>query len=154
MTGTTQSTDAIHQRLADLEEALEMPAVAGELPHWTARAANAARVVHSLLNEHLAKAHREDFAEIARQDLEMAACIDKMKAEDKTIRLEFERFMELAKNVAAAAARVEPDELTMAKAVRHLVDTGLALVLRIRKQEAAVRTWYIEAFQRDRGVGD
>jgi hypothetical protein len=45
-------------------------------------------------------------------------------------------------------------EESLEKARQLLVDQGLALVLRIRKQEAAARTWYVEAFQRDRGVGD
>jgi hypothetical protein len=62
--------------------------------------------------------------------------------------------LELASNISVAAAKVEPDELTLAKARDHLVERGLSLVLRIRKQEAAVKTWYLEAFQRDRGVGD
>jgi hypothetical protein len=146
--------DTVRKQLAELEEALELPLVAGELTAWTSRVANAARIVHSLLTEHLARAHGEDFAAIVEQDLEMATCIENMKAEDAAIRLEFERFMELARNVAAAATRAEPDELILEKAREHLVDHGLALVLRIRKQEAAVRTWYIEAFQRDRGVGD
>ncbi|MCE9554024.1 MAG: hypothetical protein K8T91_11700 [Planctomycetes bacterium] len=154
MSPSTQIVDVVRKRLIDLEEALEMPLVAGELTAWTSRVAGAARIVHSLLTEHLAQAHRDDYAEIAEQDLEMATCVDNMKAEDAAIRLEFERFMELAGNVAVAATRAEPDELILEKAREHLVDHGLALVLRIRKQEAAVRTWYIEAFQRDRGVGD
>lgn len=154
MSPSTQIVDIFRKKLADLEEALEVPLVAGELTAWTSRVANSARIVHSVLTEHLAQAHREDFATMAQQDLEMATCIDNMKAEDATIRLESEHFMELASNVAAAATRAEPDELALEKAREHLVDRGLALVLRIRKQEAAVRTWYIEAFQRDRGVGD
>jgi len=154
MSSSPHVVDVIKKRLAELEEALELPLVAGELTVWTARVAQAARIVHSILTDPLAQAHREDFAEIAEQDLEMATCVDNMRAEDAAIRLEFERFRELADNVASAAGRVEPDELTLDKARTHLIDHGLALVLRIRKQEAAVRTWYLEAFQRDRGVGD
>lgn len=154
MSPSTQIVDVIKKRLAELEDALELPLVPGELTAWTAKVANAARGVHGLLTEHLAQAHREDFTEIADQNLEMATCVDTMKGEDAAIRREFERFKELADNVAAAATRAEPDELTLEKARTHLIDHGLALVLRTRKQEAAVRTWYMEAFQRDRGVGD
>lgn len=154
MSPSTESKDLVQRKLADLEESLILPVVAGELPTWTARVAKAAQDVHVLLTAHLARAHREDFAEIAEQDLELATQIDNMKGEDAAIRVEFSRFLELANNVAQAAAEVEPDELTLEKAQEHLVEKGLNLVLRIRKQEAAVRTWYVEAFTRDRGVGD
>jgi hypothetical protein len=154
MSTFTHSADLVRRKLADLEEALELPVVAGELPLWAARAANAAQEVHILLTAYLAQAHREDFAAIAEQDLELAAKIDTMKGEDAAIRRDFDSFWELARNVAKAAVEVEPDELTLEKAQEHMVEKGLRLVLRIRKQEAEVRTWYVEAFTRDRGVGD
>jgi hypothetical protein len=36
----------------------------------------------------------------------------------------------------------------------RFVTESLALVVRIRKQELAVRTWVVEAFTRDRGDAD
>jgi hypothetical protein len=38
--------------------------------------------------------------------------------------------------------------------VKKLVDQGMALVTQIRKQEVAIQTWFIEAFNRDRGSVD
>jgi hypothetical protein len=154
MTTKPVTADVIRQKLVDLEDALELPQVAGELIGWTARVAASVDDVRNLLTAHLASAHRADYAEMINQDPELSTCVENLKAEDAAIRREFDRVWELATSLAAAAVRVEPDELTLAKARNRLVTDGLAVILRIRKQEAAVRTWYIEAFQRDRGVGD
>jgi len=35
-----------------------------------------------------------------------------------------------------------------------LVDDGIEFITRMRKQEAAVQAWFVEAFTRDRGVAD
>jgi hypothetical protein len=36
--------------------------------------------------------------------------------------------------------------------VKSLVDAGVELVTNVRNQEAAVQTWFVKAFTRDRGV--
>ena len=154
MSPQIETVDVVRRKLVELEEALEMPLVAGELVAWTTRVAKSAQTMHALLTDRLAQAHGADFDEIGAQDPDMSTCVENMRTEDSAIRNEFEPFLELANSVSVAVTQVEPDELTVAKARQRLIDVGLALVLRIRKQEAAVRTWYMEAFQRDRGVGD
>ena len=154
MSPQIETVDVVRRKLVELEEALEMPLVAGELDAWTTRVAKSAQTMHALLTDRLAQAHGADFDEISAQDPDMSTCVENMRTEDTAIRNEFEPFLELANSLSMAVTQVEPDELTLGKARQRLIDVGLALVLRIRKQEAAVRTWYMEAFQRDRGVGD
>jgi hypothetical protein len=38
--------------------------------------------------------------------------------------------------------------------MQDLIDAGLKLVIRVRTQEQAIRTWFLEAFDRDRGTAD
>jgi hypothetical protein len=53
---------------------------------------------------------------------------------------------------AEHAPKFEPDEEKVSGHVKSLVDAGVELVTNVRKQEAAVQTWFVKAFTRDRGV--
>jgi hypothetical protein len=35
-----------------------------------------------------------------------------------------------------------------------LIDEGLTFIARVRKQATAIQTWFVEAFNRDRGAVD
>ena len=77
-----------------------------------------------------------------------------MIAEDAAIEQDREKLHHTVQRMAEHVPKLAPDE---DKAVRHtakLVDGGVALVARVRKQEVAVQTWYSEAFNRDRGAVD
>ncbi len=52
------------------------------------------------------------------------------------------------------APEVEPDEGQANNHVQALIDEAMAFIMRARKQEVAVQTWYVEAFNRERGGGD
>jgi hypothetical protein len=49
---------------------------------------------------------------------------------------------------------MEPDEAKAQPHIQKLVDTSVALVTRVRKQDVALQTWFAEAFNRERGGGD
>jgi hypothetical protein len=100
------------------------------------------------------RTHTELLDEMSNQDPELASRIEDLKAEDsrlletwKQIHAELGRFCGLAK-------RAEPDEGKVSEPVTQLTDQALAFVIGVRKQEAALTTWYMEAFNRDRGIGD
>jgi len=43
---------------------------------------------------------------------------------------------------------------SVGRLLREKVDEALGFVIQARKQQTALKTWYVEAFQRDRGVAD
>ncbi len=53
---------------------------------------------------------------------------------------------------AEHAPKFEPHEEKVSGHVKSLVDAGVELVTNVRKQEAAVQTWFVKAFTRDRDV--
>ncbi|MDZ4848813.1 MAG: hypothetical protein SGI77_05935 [Pirellulaceae bacterium] len=48
----------------------------------------------------------------------------------------------------------EPNESKLTEQVAKIVEQALAFVIKARTQETAIATWFMEAFNRDRGVGD
>ena len=77
-----------------------------------------------------------------------------MSAEDDAIEQQRELFSTVVHRVTQHVPKLEPDEEKAQKHTKTLVDDGTAFLTRVRKQEAAVQTWYVEAFNRDRGAVD
>jgi hypothetical protein len=98
--------------------------------------------------------HPRQFEEIAEQDQELLPQIERLKAEDEAIQCEHERIGQLVARDAQHVPKLEPDEGKAQKHVQNLIDEGIAFITRVRKQEVAVETWLVEAFNRDRGAGD
>jgi hypothetical protein len=67
---------------------------------------------------------------------------------------EAEQRFKMVSQLSKRSERLEPDEGHARRALETIVDGGLKLVIRIRKQEVAISTWLMEAFDRDRGVAD
>jgi hypothetical protein len=64
-----------------------------------------------------------------------------------TVERQAEQFVTSVDETALAGQQFQPMR-------ERLVNDGLSLVLRARRQRAAVDTWHGEALQRDNGVGD
>lgn len=140
--------------LAQLEAALEMPVVPGELSEWTEKANAAANELQELLPNYVRQIHQREFDEIIAQDPSLASRVEDLRAEDREILCEFSAFQQSLHALVGAAETVEPNEARLDPRVERLAMRGLELVIRIRRQEAAASTWLVEAFQRDRGVAD
>jgi hypothetical protein len=91
---------------------------------------------------------------MAEEDLELLPQIERLKAEDEAIERERERIGNMVERDAQHVPKLEPDEAKAQKHVQNLIDEGLAFVMRVRKQEVALETWLVEAFNRDRGTAD
>jgi hypothetical protein len=79
---------------------------------------------------------------------------EKLLAEDAGIEEECAEFARFIHRFSERAPKFEPDEEKIAKHTQALVADGIEFITRVRKQEAAVQTWFVEAFTRDRGVAD
>jgi hypothetical protein len=106
------------------------------------------------IEHNLSQLHPQQFDEIAQQDQELFPQIEQLKAEDEAIAADLTRISNMVARDAEHVPKLEPDEGKAQKHVQNLIDAGLAFIIRVRKQEVAVETWLVEAFNRDRGAGD
>jgi hypothetical protein len=86
--------------------------------------------------------------------LELLPKVEQLQAEDKAILEECDALDQMVARTTSHAPKLEPDEEKARQHTKVLTDAGIALVTRVRKQETALQTWYVEAFNRDRGAVD
>ena len=140
--------------LEKLEHCLETPFVPGELERWFEQTQQAMQDVAKLLPRQLDETHAQQLQEIESEDPGLEHRVEEIRRVDGELRERFAQFHKRVDQLAKGAGNVEPDEARMKEACYELVDEGLALVIAARKQEVALRTWLLEAFDRDRGVVD
>jgi hypothetical protein len=145
---------ALRDSLTQLETALGTPVLAGELGHWAQAVRKEFDACIRVLGGHFGQVHRRQFADILQQDLEMARQVEQLKEEDQAILKDVEQFGQELDRLAIVAKTVGRHESQAQDHTQAVVQSGLMLVARIRKQETAITTWLMEAFQRDQGTGD
>ncbi len=149
-----QVTDTLTVQLAAWERALETPIVPGELVGWLAAIQEGTVAIGPLLKDRIQQEHPRLFDEIESQDMELACRIERHREEDTAILHDFTRIEHHLAELTSLAANIEPREDRLLKHVGEFGQKGIALILRVRKQEVAIENWLIEAFFRDRGVRD
>lgn len=140
--------------LERFETCLLSPVVPGELPEWTEELQHAWNECVAQVREHVGQLHSRQYAQISKEDPELLPRTEKLQAADAELEEGCEAFDRAIRRFAEHAPKFEPDEEKMSGHVQNLIDAGVQLVTSIRKQEAAVQTWFVEAFTRDRGVAD
>ena len=80
--------------------------------------------------------------------------VAQLQAEDVEILKSYDEFEARVRRLQERAGVAGAREDKFDEEIRSIVDEGLALVIRVRKQERALSTWLAEAFHRDTGVGD
>jgi hypothetical protein len=146
--------DQLRRSLSRLEACLETPLVSGELPYWVSLVQDAITPVGALLSQKMNDLHREEFAEIGQQAPDLLARVECLKEEDREIMKQLADLSRRAQQLGEIARCIEPDEGQARQDVTQLTEAGVSLVNRIRKQETALTTWLIEAFDRDQGTVD
>ena len=136
------------------ETCLETPLVPGELASWAEQLHTACCQAKEQWVQASQVDHPSQFKQIQRQDAEMASCVQSMQEEDMAIACQFDAVCQDVANFLERAPVMEEDEGRFKPVMVELVETGLKLVIRIRTQEQALITWFLEAFDRDRGTGD
>jgi len=149
-----QQEQELRQQLEALETALGTPVISGELGDWVRAVRKAYEAAKRSLGEQLRLGHRRHFANILQQDLEMARQVEQLKEEDQAILEQMEEFGREIERLASLAEAVGRHESRAQQFADEIVDKGLMLVARVRKQETALTTWLMEAYQRDRGTVD
>lgn len=144
----------LQRDIESLAFTLEAPRVAGELEGWAAAVREAATPLSELLRRRIQVGHRVEYAKIVETDPELAPRVDQLRQADCEVLQQFESLFRRVERLETRSRHLEPNEGALKDDVESLVDDGLAFILRVHKQEIALRTWLQEAFNRDSGAGD
>jgi hypothetical protein len=140
--------------LERFEASLETPVVPGEMLDWLETAQQLCREVDSLVRREIDEKHPQTLQEISRQDVSLTPRIDELKANDVELLGKWNEMVQKASALYNKADQAEPNEAKIDSPIKRFGDDALKLVIETRKQESALETWYMEAFDRDRGVAD
>lgn len=146
--------DELKSALAEFETDLLRPIVSGERMAWVGEVKKSWAEASAQVHYHVKHLHPRQYDDMSKQNPEMLPRIDLLSAEDDTIEEQREHCAQAIARAVSFAAAMEPDEEKAEKHTTQLVEAGIAFITRVRKQEIAVQTWYIEAFDRDRGAVD
>jgi hypothetical protein len=149
-----QQEQALRDALSRLETALGTPVISGELTDWVQAVRKDFEAVRGALRAEFHEGHRQQFANIMQQDLELARRVEQLKEEDQTLLLQMAKWGEELDRLASIAAAIGRDENRAGEYTQGVVEAGLMFIAHVRKQETAITTWLMEAFQRDQGTVD
>jgi hypothetical protein len=140
--------------MTKLEAALLAPVVSGEMKGWVQNVQQAAATFAMDWTRELHTVLHVQYEQIANTDSELSACVEKMMQADHELLEELARFHEKLHDLQRAAEHVDWQETKLAAQRQGIEQFGIALIVRIKKQQSAAATWLAEAAYRDRGVGD
>ncbi len=138
----------------NLERCLVRPIMAGELAAWVDELQQVWRECAAQIHFRSKHLYPRQYREIGEQDPELLPRVDLLRTEDSAIEEQREKITQAIRRSAEHVPKLEPDEEKAQKHLQTLIDDGTALVNRVRKQAIAIETWYVEAFNRDRGDVD
>ena len=150
----TKHDAKLEAKLNRFEQRLETPIVPGELVGWLDLVGESAREVTSDLRKHVTRNHASLFDEILRHDLSLASRVDEMRKQDINLIAKLQELSNVFAELRRRSAASEPDEAAVKDDVEQAANDALRHILEVRKQEAAVTTWFMESFDRDRGTAD
>ncbi len=143
----------LHGALDRFEECAETPFVPGELESWLQATEEALYILIPLLKEQADSIHAGEFEEIAEANPGLLSRVEEMRAEDRAIREQKDKIVDWLYGLGARLKH-GASETDLKSDLDLFVSAALELVMRIHKQEVVVRTWLVEAFDRDRGTVD
>lgn len=140
--------------LDQFETCVVSPVVPGESLAWSKAVLCTWQPLEEQIKRQIEHVHRAEYKQIAREDPEMLAKVAQLKEADCSLATSMDRLSSHIGKLAVMGEASEAEEGRLQKIVDLIVSEATAFSTQLRKQEAAVRTWFIEAFNRDRGVGD
>jgi hypothetical protein len=144
---------SIKPALEALETLFAAPMVPGEHVAWTESLTEQWSSLEPEIRQHLG-AHERQYKQMLEVDQEMFKRVELLRQEDQAIAAEVDALDELIDRLRLKTPIAEPNEARTDKEREAVASGGLAFVMRLRKQEVAINTWFSEAFNRDRGPVD
>lgn len=157
MSTTTMHSPAeqtLQDSMSRLEAALLAPVVSGELKSWTQSVAEALDAFGPNWVQYVKAVLHPQYTEIAKTDNDLLGRVEQMIQEDHQLVEEFNELQSRVDELAKRADEVQKHESKAAEDREQVERAGIALVVRIKKQQAAAATWMYEAQYRERGAGD
>ena len=140
--------------LEQLEACLETPFVPGELETWLDAVVAALGELGPTLHDRIKRRHRLEFEQIAREAPALQRAVEQLSREDGEIAEIHNSLTSRAVQLAAKAASAGVDEGLVGPDAARFVDDGLWFVVRVRKQDMAIRTWLAESINRETPAAD
>jgi len=140
--------------LAKVEAAVETPFVPGELERWMDAVEEAFLTLEPVLEKQLNQIHPDIYDDIQQEDPGLLPRVELMQSQDQEIKRADNEIKQKLPILRNAITNIEPDEAIIKRTLESFVDETLEFVITIRKQEQSLRTWTMEAFNRDRGTVD
>lgn len=137
-----------------LERCCATPVVPGELVTWLETVEAELTDLETSLRRQIGSRHRGQFEQIVREDTSLQRPVDHLQREDLDLAESFDSLKRRATTLVERASAIEPDEAAMSEDIDRFAHDALWFVIRVRKQDTAIRTWLGEAVRRERGAGD
>lgn len=134
-----------------LETCLETPRVSGELERWIDEVRKNVASIGTLLPKQIERQHATRLRQIAVEDPELHAEVERLKSGDVETQEQFNKLREWTDRLTTKATKIEPDESRLDEELVALTAIGLGFVIHARKQEIAIDTWQHEAIYRETG---
>lgn len=150
----TKKLDPIAESLQRLEEHLELPYVSGDLHAWSETLRQLLCEADKNVKDEITTEHGRAYDAIVKNHSNLRQEVEKLRTQDPEILAALDSFGQQAERFTSAIDETVLAGQQFQQKREQLINDGLALVLRIRRQRAAIDTWLGEALQRDNGVGD
>ncbi len=144
----------LQSTMIDLEAALLTPVVSGELLSWVTTVRQSAATFGTDWMRCVRTDLHPKYKEIAKTDADLLTRVEQMLQTDQELFESLATFQDDAAALQQLAEVAGQEEVRIAERRQFLEHDGTSLILRIKKQHAAVATWLDEAHCRDQGVGD
>jgi hypothetical protein len=153
MTQEQTSNRELDEKIGAFEKALQTTRVPGELSDWIYAVGRGLSELKEEYKRQASNDHRTAFRKILNEDVVMQPTIAKLREADEQI---MQKIMEVENLVASVAVQLNAsnDQREDLERTGKVFEMGQQILFSVRKQEQDLTTWYIEAFQRDNGVGD
>ena len=149
-----KESEPLWEELERLEAALDTPSVPGEMSSWASMVRKSFDAAARAILNHIDSVHPGQLGEIDGQDAELMAQTEHLREEDQCHQDWCRRLSAAFAEFDGKAVRAGADEKQVTEQQQALLEEGLRFVTHVRKQEAAIRSWLQEAYQRDTGAGD
>lgn len=136
------------------ELSLETPLLPGELGTWLADVEQGIVRVRRQLVAVAQGKHPPQYTAICDGAPALVNRVEQLQKEDAALVATCETLHACVLRLLRRAPQLEPDEGLFNSRVQYVRKHGLDLVIRVRTQEAALRTWLVEALDRDDGTVD
>jgi hypothetical protein len=150
----TNPETALRDALTAFETSVTAPVVSGELSDWIDKVKKSWRIAAERIGQEVKELHPQVFGEIAEADAALLRQVELLRAEDEAIAIDLAELDQTMSRLVEHLPKMEPDEAKAQPHIQKLGEKSVALVTRVRKQDVAVKTWFAEAFNRERGGGD